>query len=152
MCTTYTVFTLQYTRRLVVYTSRVLCGHDMMKSLITVPRLSPAPSQKVKEEGRAWYWFIHDIAAWSRGSYLYVPCRSICDQDRKYWIKQSKPLLGPIKVTSELPKSTIKNMQLQFGLWPLEIKRSRASEGNNQEHFCRSKDFITVANASTGDV
>ena len=68
------------------------------------------------------------------------------------WTKRSKPFSGGRSMdqgdirTAE--KTTNKNARLQFDLWPLEIKRSRASEGNDQaiKHtFCRSKNLIADA-------
>ena len=94
----------------------------------------------------------HESICWSvcdsRGSHFCVLCRSVCDWDQNWIPKWSKPFWGAnqgIKVTSELLKSTIKNTRLQCDLWPLQIKRSRASEGIDQviKHtFCRSKNLI----------
>ena len=61
---------------------------------------------------------------WSRfspnmGSHLYVPCKSVCDQDQN-WIKQSKPIWGAdqgIKVTSKLLRSRICSCNLTFDPW-----------------------------------
>ena len=93
-----------------------------------------------------------------QGSHLYVMRRSVCDWDQN-WIQRSKSLFGGrsrIKVILELLK--LKNQQCTATIWPwlLEIKRSRASEENDQviKHpfFCWSKNLIAVANASTGDI
>ena len=62
----------------------------------------------------------HDIIDCnSRGSHLYVPCRSVCNRDQN-WIKRSKPFLRAdqaIKVTSELWKS--KDQERVAPIWPL---------------------------------
>ena len=71
-------------------------------------------------------------------------CRSVCEGDQN-WIKQSKPFLRTnqgIKIACNCENQRIMNMQLQFGLWPIKIKWSRASEGNDQaikHDFCWSK-------------
>ena len=67
---------------------------------------------------------------------------------RKYWTREKMKMSGglfggrsTIKVTSELLKSKNQKLQLQFDLWPLKVKWSGASEGNDQtiKHlFCRS--------------
>ena len=94
----------------------------------------------------------------TRGSHLYVPCRSVCDQNQN-WIKRSKPFFGLIKVTSSLVSRPL----IRLGdLWTAKIngsrtqgynltstlwKCSRTSEGNGQviKHSFWSKTLITVA-------
>ena len=97
--------------------------------------------------------------AWpiTRGSHLYVPCRSICDRNQNR-IKRSKHFLRAnqgIKGTSKLRKSRIKNARLQFDLWPVKnqvIKGLRRADQATKHTFCRSKILIPVANTSTGDI
>ena len=93
----------------------------------------------------------------SRGSHLYVTCRSICDRDQN-WIKQTIKALfgGRSRHQGDLrtPKNRwIKNVWLQLDLRTLKIKQSRASEGNNQAHFLLiKKNLILVTETSTGDI
>ena len=88
-----------------------------------------------------WEW--HGLArtqTMSRGSHLYIPCRSVCDWDHN-WIKRSKPSWGAnqgIKVTSELLK--INNQEHAAAIWPLTlenqaIKNLRRGRSSDQAHF-----------------
>ena len=93
-----------------------------LKVTLVCTSLAPRPlSEKWRSLGHTW------------GSHLYVLCRSVCDQDQN-WIKRSKPFLRAdqgIKTTSKLQKSKDQcDYSLTFD--PLNIKQSRASEGNNQ--------------------
>ena len=80
----------------------------------------------------------------TRGSHLYVLCRSVwnCDQN---WIKWSKPFWGAdqgIKVTSEMLK--INNQECTAVMWPLTpgnqaIKSLRREQLSDQAHFVDQK-------------
>ena len=64
----------------------------------------------------------------TRGSHLYVWCRSACDRDQN-WIKQSSADQGDFW-TAKINGSRTHGCNLTFD--PLKIKHSRTSEGNNQ--------------------
>ena len=95
-----------------------------------------------------WELILWELILWhrvkTRGSHLYVPCRTVCDRDQD-WIKRSKPFLRAdqgIKVTSKLLK--INNQECMAAIWPLTLGNQviKASEGNDQviKHtFCQSK-------------
>ena len=88
---------------------------------------------------RIQYWV-------SRGSHLYVLCRSVCNRDQN-WIKRSKPFRGAdqgIKVTSELLK--INNQEHTAAIWPLTlenqaIKSLWRGRSSDQAHFLPIKKF-----------
>ena len=79
-------------------------------------------------------------------SHLYVPCRSVCDQDQN-WIKQSKPLFESRSRdqgnlwTAKIKGSRMRGCNLTFD--PLKSRQSRASEGNDQatKHFVNQKSW-----------
>ena len=76
-------------------------------------------------------------------SFLYVPCRSVCDRDQ-IWINQSKPFLRGIKVTSELWK--LKDQECAAPIWPLTCKKMSDQEllkgrSSAQAHFLLIKNL-----------
>ena len=79
---------------------------------------------------------------------------------REYWRREKMMMSGGLlggrsRYQGDLQTTKnqrIKNARLQFDLWPPKIKRSGASEGNDQATFCQSKNLIAVANASTSNV
>ena len=82
----------------------------------------------------------------TRGSHLYVPCRSVCNRNQNR-IKRSKHSLRAnqgIKGASKLWKSRIRNAWLQFDLWPIKnqaIKGSQKGRSSDQAHFLPIKNL-----------
>ena len=82
------------------------------------------------------------ICYMTRGSHLFVPCRSVCDWDPSYQSPFWEPIKGSthgcnltFDLGSKLSKpflradQGINNARLQSDLWPVKIKQSRALEG-----------------------
>ena len=97
-------------------------------------------------------WKVVDRMKWAKcgryakGSHLYVPCKSVCDQDQN-WIKWSKPFLRAnqrVKVAFEPQKSQDQNTWLEFDLWPIKnqaIKSFRKEWWSDQAQFFSEQQF-----------
>ena len=148
----------KHARKVLSFYKHTFGVHEPYQVLGKLHELAVVVSKTAAYQGR------RQVGAWGWPPYFWHPCRiKICSlmyqgivsymshvealaTGIKIGSSDQSPFRELIKVTSEPWKSNGQEPQLQFD--PLNIERSRASEGNDQVYFLPVKNFDPATNAS----